>query len=159
MALTCDRGSRAAGSRIRDARTAQPQATEFTDTEQEVIRKYSRSNTAASWLMRSKYSGGLSNEEAVKTGAGYAQARFIQDRAARGLPTSTEDLTAFRNSPQYRSALEVFTPPEANGLPTPDSSEAIKATSRYAGKDFEKKYNQEARRKDKLGKRGEYDDR
>ena len=122
------------------------------------MRQYGGSNLHAETHMRSKYSGGLSNEEAVKTGAGYAQARFIQDRAARGLPTSTEDLTAFRNSPQYRSALEVFTPPEANGLPTPDSIvDAIKATSRYAGKDFEKKYNQEARRMDKLGKRGEYD--
>jgi hypothetical protein len=133
----------------------------YTDVEADTARQYSPQQYAQpSWIMQSKYDTGprATNAQIVQSGAQYAQARFIQERQQRGLQTTPQDLETFRNSPAYKEALEVFAPPEANGLPTADSIvDDIRKTSKY-GRDFDaKKYNREVRQMDKLNKRGEYD--
>ena len=139
----------------------QPQAPQFTDTELSVVQKYAPSQySQPHWSQQSKFNTGPkgTNEQIVQSVAAYAQSRFVQERAIRGLATSAEDLTQFRDSAAYRQALEVAAPPDEGGLPSADSIvEDIRKTSKY-GRDFTgKDYNRELRRAAKLNKLGEYD--
>ena len=139
---------------------APPPVPTYTDAELDVMRRHSPAEYGRPhWTQQSKYNDQkLSNEQIVGSIAGYAQSRFVQERAQRGLQTTPQDLEAYRNSADYKAALEVGEPVEQGGVSSPD--EFIEEYNKTAKHKLNGKiYNQGAKKLIAGKARGDYPDR